>query len=114
MTFDCQSCGACCQASKDYTGEQYIRLTAEDVNQFTLEQQRLHTVAVDNDPYGMVGALCLNKGVCSALEGTIGEAVSCSVYSNRPSICRTFDMGGDCCRLAREEAGLSEWDNVTA
>ncbi|MEH2921252.1 YkgJ family cysteine cluster protein [Samsonia erythrinae] len=49
---------------------------------------------------------------CQALVGTIGDAVSCSIYVNRPSPCREFMPSGmegqtnDACNRARENYGL--------
>ncbi|MBG0750692.1 protein ykgJ [Pectobacterium carotovorum subsp. carotovorum PCCS1] len=49
---------------------------------------------------------------CEALEGTIGDTVSCSIYVNRPSSCREFMQSGengqtnDACNRAREKYGL--------
>ncbi|MOA54716.1 hypothetical protein D3C78_1783840 [compost metagenome] len=44
--------------------------------------------------------------------GEIGQAVSCSIYPNRPSPCREFDQSGEnglrneACDRARERYGL--------
>ncbi|WP_321899854.1 YkgJ family cysteine cluster protein [Paraburkholderia heleia] len=38
---------------------------------------------------------------CAALNGTIGEKVSCGVYENRSSACREFTAGDDRCNRAR-------------
>jgi Fe-S-cluster containining protein len=49
---------------------------------------------------------------CVALEGEIGQSVSCSIYLNRPSPCREFDMSGEhgihseTCDRARARYGL--------
>ncbi|MCG8707713.1 YkgJ family cysteine cluster protein [Brenneria sp. 4F2] len=49
---------------------------------------------------------------CSALEGDIGESVSCSIYLNRPSPCREFMQSGEdgqlnaACDRARAHYGL--------
>ncbi|VEA73945.1 Flagellin N-methylase [Serratia rubidaea] len=32
---------------------------------------------------------------CTALDGEIGRAVSCSIYLNRPTPCREFDASGE-------------------
>lgn len=48
-----------------------------------------------------------HKGPCSALVGKIGESVSCSIYEERPKMCKTFDRGSPECLIARSEAGLS-------
>jgi Fe-S-cluster containining protein len=49
---------------------------------------------------------------CVALDGVIGEAVSCSIYRERPGPCREFapaaplGLGDDACRRARRRHGL--------
>lgn len=49
---------------------------------------------------------------CVALQGTLGEAVSCSIYENRPTPCREFSCNGEVaeynegCDKARARFGL--------
>jgi hypothetical protein len=49
---------------------------------------------------------------CSALEGCIGKAVSCSIYAQRPSPCREFEaswvngLHSERCDQARSAHGL--------
>ncbi len=49
---------------------------------------------------------------CSALDGAIGESVSCRIYANRPSPCREFAASGenqrpnDACDRARAHYGM--------
>ncbi|PVZ84430.1 zinc/iron-chelating domain-containing protein [Serratia sp. S1B] len=49
---------------------------------------------------------------CQALEGEIGQQVSCSIYINRPSPCHEFEQSGEngqrneACDRARERYGL--------
>ena len=57
MDFDCQACGACCQASNGY-GKHYVRLSAEDMQRLTTSQKRLHTVTIE-ESYGATGAMSL-------------------------------------------------------
>lgn len=49
---------------------------------------------------------------CVALEGEVGQQVSCSIYANRPSPCREFDMSvngsNPYCDKARAKYGLSQ------
>lgn len=50
---------------------------------------------------------------CTALVGEVGQAVSCSVYSDRPSPCRAFSCNAESleynagCDKARAHYGLS-------
>jgi Fe-S-cluster containining protein len=43
---------------------------------------------------------------CVAFEGKLGERCGCSVYPDRPAVCREFEPGGELCREARGRAGL--------
>ncbi len=43
---------------------------------------------------------------CTALDGRVGECVSCSIYEARPRSCRSFKAGSEECKLARQEAGV--------
>jgi uncharacterized protein len=49
---------------------------------------------------------------CAALAGTVGESVSCTIYTDRPTPCRAFARHGDAgqanesCTRARERHGL--------
>ncbi|SFR37049.1 hypothetical protein SAMN04488070_0147 [Pseudidiomarina maritima] len=49
---------------------------------------------------------------CVALEGEIGQQVSCSIYANRPSPCREFSISENgsnpYCDKARAKYGLSQ------
>jgi hypothetical protein len=36
----------------------------------------------------------------------VGVACGCSIYPDRPSVCRQFAVGEALCRDAREQAGL--------
>nr|MBA3439811.1 YkgJ family cysteine cluster protein [Pyrinomonadaceae bacterium] len=43
---------------------------------------------------------------CVGLEGEIGSAVRCGIYSQRPAACRAFEAGSDQCHAARRAFGL--------
>jgi Fe-S-cluster containining protein len=51
-------------------------------------------------------------GRCIALEGSVGEAVYCSIYAYRPEACREFaplsfiGKGDESCNSARRHCGL--------
>ncbi|MDP2170971.1 MAG: YkgJ family cysteine cluster protein [Rhodocyclaceae bacterium] len=101
----CQACGACCAT---------YRIT-------------LPRVELDNAPEGWVPAAltepytattaCMREctdipGRCIALQGTIGVAVSCAIYPQRPSACSEFaplsalGCGDEACDEARRRHGL--------
>jgi Fe-S-cluster containining protein len=43
---------------------------------------------------------------CSALAGTIGEKVGCTIYETRPVMCHHFDAGSDRCHAIRRAFGI--------
>jgi Fe-S-cluster containining protein len=46
------------------------------------------------------------RPACVALRGEVGVACGCSIYPDRPNVCRQFEVGEALCRDAREQAGL--------
>lgn len=53
---------------------------------------------------------------CVALQGDVGQAVSCAIYENRPTPCRDFDISwqgsNDACDRARAKYGLAPLINI--
>jgi Fe-S-cluster containining protein len=47
-----------------------------------------------------------NKGRCVALEGRLGHEVSCTIYDQRPEICRTMEKGSMGCLAIRANWGF--------
>ena len=96
----CQECGACCATFRVsfYWGEPVPEAFTERLNHFQS---------------CMKGTKTLPKPRCIALQGTIGSEVSCSIYENRPTPCRSFEAsfeGGEInerCDQARIQKGLS-------
>ena len=43
---------------------------------------------------------------CVALNGKVGERVSCSIYSQRPTPCHSVQVGDEKCNRARGRLGL--------
>jgi uncharacterized protein len=43
---------------------------------------------------------------CIALEGKLGENVSCGIYEQRPDVCRRFEAGSDKCHALRRAYGF--------
>jgi Fe-S-cluster containining protein len=65
------------------------------------------TVVETNPHYGNVRRMTTSDtGRCLALAGTVGDAVTCTVYENRPAPCREFENGSSPCRRARLSAGI--------
>ena len=100
--YDCQSCGACCQIRHRKFGEYLVGLTAKDEDRLTASQAMRF---VGDDPHGPVMKIRRN-GNCVALQGTVGEKVSCEIYGKRPETCSDFNPGNDRCKKWRKEIGL--------
>lgn len=113
--FDCERCGACCRAQPPFGGGVYVRVDAADVARLTTAEAARLVVAAPNggralrlvtDPRG--------EQVCAALEGRLGDRVSCAVYPRRPGVCRRLEAGSEECLLARAEAGLEDTSDRAA
>ncbi len=105
--YDCQSCGACCVHLGAYDGNAYVHLDRAEA-----ARMRRHGLRVVEAAFG---SKCLaaapHEGAwgypaCVAFEGELAVRCGCSVYRDRPSVCREFEPGSDVCREARERAGL--------
>jgi len=80
----CANCQACCCSS------QVMILTDTGVP----------SQHIDVDEYGSETMLRLDDGWCSALDR---DTLMCSIYENRPWICREFEMGSYDCNNERIE-----------
>lgn len=91
---DCQTCGACCAYSFDWPE----LVEDQDGDGIPIEM-------IDCDH----GRMRCDGDRCCALEGEIGVAVRCTIYNNRPAVCREFSPTKrihDCNRV-RKWHGLS-------
>ena len=79
----CQRCGACCAAYKVLFPS--IEVDDHEGGKVPHEQ----TIRFDARRSAMRGTTSFNKR-CVALEGIIGQYVSCTIYANRPTPCRAF------------------------
>ncbi|MGC9401416.1 YkgJ family cysteine cluster protein [Vibrio genomosp. F10] len=80
----CSNCEACCCRLE------VVILTDTGVPE--------HHIAYDK--WGGETMLRLDDGWCSAVDR---ETLMCTIYENRPLICREFEMGSYECRDEREE-----------
>ena len=106
----CLSCGACCalfEVAFDQCETDACRDGGVPVQ---------YTVRVDQTRCAMRGTESGNKR-CAALEGKVSHAVSCAIYSRRPSCCRDFrggwekDIVNPICNRARITYGLPPFDD---
>lgn len=99
MSQDCQSCGACCAS---YRVSFYWAESDEHPNGHVPA-----ALTTPISPYRIAMRGTDAKPVrCVALQGCIGEAVSCSIYEQRSSTCRDFNAGDERCAQARRRHGL--------
>lgn len=101
----CQSCGACCNTFR--VSFYWAETTATETGTVPVEmteQMNLYRSC-------MKGTSSSNPRCC-ALEGKVGESVSCSIYEKRSTTCREYDVfmeDGSLnprCNPAREKHGL--------
>ena len=89
--FDCRACGACCAYSDSwpaFIGDGDGEGIADELIDFDHGRMQCHG----------------NR--CSALAGEVGGQAQCSVYPNRPLVCREFQPGSDDCIMVRRRFGL--------
>ena len=110
--FACLSCGACCAAFR------------VDFHCSDLDSAKHPGVPVALT-VPLTATLVRLRGTdaapprCVALEGEIGEQVSCSIYERRPDPCRDFapyaplGIGDDACDRARRRYGLPPLGAIT-
>lgn len=60
---------------------------------------------IDTDKWGGQVMSRLEDGWCAALNR---DSLACSIYNNRPLICREFEMGAADCIDERRAAGLDQ------
>ena len=105
LDFACLSCGACCAA---------FRVDFHRADLATAENPGVPEALT----VPLTATLVRMRGTdeapprCVALEGEVGQHVSCSIYEQRPGPCRDFapyaplGFGEDACDRARRRYGL--------
>lgn len=104
---DCLICGACC--ASPFVGQGYIRLSPEEETR--LARQGLPVLEVVPNADDRIVLLGTKDNaerihVCAALTGKIGKQVACSIYEERPVLCRQFEAGSPECYEARRALGI--------
>ena len=94
---DCQTCGACCAALPCVGIRPNEQVAEADYWDVTIENKIIVDRFVRRNSENFA---------CIALEGVIGENVSCRVYENRPKMCHLFEAGSDKCRALRRVYGF--------
>ena len=97
---DCRTCGACCafytcvavEETDPVPRSHYWKIGERGSSPAPIARRQLRRDPVTNH--------------CLGLEGEIGKAVRCGIYSRRPAACRNFEAGSDQCHAARRAFGL--------
>ena len=96
---DCQTCGACCRI-----------FLCTGVQNEKIDPRYYWNVTVASRDRDVVVDRFLKRDdetlACSCLSGNVGESVSCTIYEDRPKMCRNFEAGSDKCHGARRAVGL--------
>lgn len=82
VEINCSNCQACC-----------CRLEARIISDTGVPEHH-----IDVDEYGNESMLRLDDGWCSALDR---NTLRCTIYENRPWVCREFEMGSYECITER-------------
>jgi Fe-S-cluster containining protein len=96
---DCVTCGACCvyglvipiNRREPEPLERYIEVTLDDAPDVVIER------VFERDE---------RDGRCVNMAGEVGVEIGCTVYPDRPQICRDFDAGSDRCFGYRRMYGV--------
>ncbi|MBI3409873.1 MAG: YkgJ family cysteine cluster protein [Planctomycetes bacterium] len=109
MTYDCQSCGACCASPFDAEG--YIPVQPdEEAHLSRLGLPVLEIVAAPPEDRLVLLGTRINtqrRRVCAAFSGSIGSRCTCTIYQDRPTSCRQFEAGSAECLQARRASGIA-------
>lgn len=102
--YDCISCGRCCY----YDQPNYALLFPEDIAVFGPAGLAEHTVkstlsgeSLRPGEDGSEIYMRMENGHCCALEVNPGVSYKCSIYPDRPLLCRVFEPGNSECLEAR-------------
>lgn len=95
--YDCLTCGACCTT---VTNKVVVFKVEFDDSKFSHGKHIKQFTLPDGENYKMKFSI---EGKCIALDGQIGKCVSCTIYENRPLVCRTFEAGGTNCKNSRRK-----------
>jgi Fe-S-cluster containining protein len=107
--YDCVTCGACCFGKRDY-----VQVFAHDAAMLGLARTaELVAPAIGEIP-ASVGResepkrfMKMTHGRCIALNTTIPNRFLCTVYEDRPVLCRALEPGSAACLEARARVKVS-------
>ena len=91
MEFDCLACGACCAYSESWP----VFIGEGDGAGIPRELIDLEH-----------GRMLSHGRRCAALAGELGSRAQCSIYADRPLVCREFQPGSEDCIMVRRSFGV--------
>jgi len=94
----CTSCGACCACFRVE-----FSVYEMDLAGGTVPASLAHELNGNTWRMNGTGAVPIR---CTALTGTVGEQVGCSIYPLRPAPCHELTEGSEACARARSKLGL--------
>jgi Fe-S-cluster containining protein len=107
VIFDCQSCGACCCNTDENRAEAYVDYVEvkprAPLSRHPRLLRRLTVVNAEGERHMRLRGA---EQRCVALDGRLGQRVSCSIYELRPPACRAVKPGSRECRRDRRERGI--------
>jgi Fe-S-cluster containining protein len=107
LTFDCQTCGACCCNTDENRAEKYLDYIEVSPRARLLRRpDLLRRLTVLNSRGERHLKLTGEDQRCAALAGTLGVSVTCTIYELRPAGCRKVEPGSRECRRDRRERGI--------
>jgi Fe-S-cluster containining protein len=107
VSLDCQACGACCCNTDENRAEEYVDYVEVSARSALHRQPGLlRKLTVVNGKGERHMKLKGKEQRCAALEGALGERVSCAIYELRPPACRAVKPGSKECLRDRRERGI--------
>ena len=110
MTFDCQRCGACCCNPDENRAEgfvDYVEVGAgERLNRKRALVRRFTVLNARGERHMKLLETAPGEQRCAALQGALGQRVSCLVYEDRLVGCRKVEEGSRRCLQYRKERGI--------
>ncbi|MDT9000656.1 YkgJ family cysteine cluster protein [Paucibacter sp. APW11] len=97
IDLDCTRCGACCAQYR--VSFYWAEAAARGLDEALTESL--------NPWLSCMKGTSSKQPRCVALAGTIGEQVACTVYEQRPEVCRELQAGQPQCLKARAAFGLA-------
>lgn len=105
-TLDCTRCGACCCNSDDNRAEAFVDYVQIFPSDSLYTNHRARAEWAVRNARGEWHLRLAEDHRCVALSGPVGQSVHCTIYAQRPAVCRRVEPGGEECLNARRERGI--------